>query len=166
MATVAPALKLKNPQLISERAIIGGERTTAADGRTLEVKNPADGQLLATVPDGSAADAARAVDAAAGAFLKWKETTAKERSALLKAWYALVMENREDLARLISLEQGKPLPESRGEVVYGASFIEWFAEEAKRAYGEIIPETVKGRKLLVLKEPVGVVAAVTPWNFP
>jgi succinate-semialdehyde dehydrogenase / glutarate-semialdehyde dehydrogenase len=159
-------LELDRRDLISDRALIGGERRSAADGRTLPVHNPADGQLLGSVPDSGAADAARAVDAAANAFATWKDTTAKERSSLLKAWFAALNEHREDLARLISLEQGKPLAESRAEVAYGASFVEWFAEEAKRAYGEVIPETVKGRKLLVLKEPVGVVAAITPWNFP
>jgi succinate-semialdehyde dehydrogenase/glutarate-semialdehyde dehydrogenase len=159
-------LELTRPGLISERAIIGGERRAAADGRTLAVKNPADGHVLANVPDSAPADAARAVDAAAKAFTSWRTTTAKERANLLKAWFARLIDNKEDLARLLSLEQGKPLAESRTEVAYGASFIEWFAEEAKRAYGEIIPETVRGRKLLVLKEPVGVVGAVTPWNFP
>ena len=157
---------LKRSDLIVERAIVGGERRAAADGRTLAVTNPADGQLLANVPDSGAADAARAIDAADAAFQKWRATTAKERANLLKAWFAKLMEHKEDLARLISLEQGKPLSESRTEVAYGASFIEWFAEEAKRAYGEIIPETVRGRKLLVVKEPVGIVAAITPWNFP
>ena len=159
-------LELNRPDLISERAIIGGEKRSASDGRTLAVTNPADGHVLANVPDSTAADAARAVDAAATAFATWRNTTAKERSAVLKAWFAKLTDNKEDLARLLSLEQGKPLAESRNEVAYGASFVEWFAEEAKRAYGEIIPETVRGRKLLVLKEPVGVVGAVTPWNFP
>ena len=162
----AATLELNRSNLISERAIIGGERRSASDGRTLAVKNPADARVLANVPDSTAADAARAVDAAEKAFATWRTTTAKERSVLLKAWFARVMENKEDLARLISLEQGKPLAESRAEVAYGASFIEWFAEEAKRVYGEIIPETVRGRKLLVVKEPVGLVATVTPWNFP
>jgi succinate-semialdehyde dehydrogenase/glutarate-semialdehyde dehydrogenase len=164
MATAT--LDLNRPDLISERAIIGGERRAASDGRTLAVTNPADGHLVANVPDSTPADAARAVDAADRAFTSWRATTAKERANLLKAWFARLIENKEDLARLLSLEQGKPLAESRAEVIYGASFIEWFAEEAKRAYGEIIPETVRGRKLLVLKEPVGVVGAVTPWNFP
>jgi succinate-semialdehyde dehydrogenase/glutarate-semialdehyde dehydrogenase len=159
-------LDLTRSDLIVERALIGGEWMHAADGRTFVVRNPADAQVLAEVPDCGPAEAARAVDAAEQAFVKWRVTTAKERSNLLKAWFAKLIENKEDLARLISAEQGKPLSESRVEAVYGASFIEWFAEEAKRAYGEVIPETVRGRKLLVLKEPVGIVAAVTPWNFP
>ena len=159
-------LELTRNDLILERTVIGGERRPAADGRTFAVTNPADGRLLANVPDGGAADAAQAVDAAERAFMRWRATTAKERSILLKAWFAKLNEHKEDLARLISLEQGKPLAESRAEVGYGAAFIEWFAEEAKRVYGEIVPETVRGRKLLVLKEPVGIVAAITPWNFP
>jgi succinate-semialdehyde dehydrogenase/glutarate-semialdehyde dehydrogenase len=160
------ALELNRPDLISERSIIGGERTAASDGRTFAVRNPADSDVLASVPDNGAMDAVLAVDAAYRAFTTWKSTTAKERSNLLKAWHTKLIEHQEDLARLISLEQGKPLSESRGEILYGASFVEWFAEEAKRAYGEIIPEPTRGRKLLVVKEPVGVVAAITPWNFP
>jgi succinate-semialdehyde dehydrogenase/glutarate-semialdehyde dehydrogenase len=159
-------LDLKRPDLIVERAIIGGERLAAADGGTFAVENPADRHLLAHVPDCGPADAARAIDAAERAFASWRKTTAKERATLLKAWFAKLTEHREDLARLISLEEGKPLPESRTETAYGASFIEWFGEEARRAYGEIIPEPVRGRKLLVLKEPVGIAAMVTPWNFP
>jgi succinate-semialdehyde dehydrogenase/glutarate-semialdehyde dehydrogenase len=162
----AATFELQRPDLILERAIIGGERTAAADGRTFEVTNPVDGAVLAIVPDGGAVDAARAVDAAERAFALWRTTTAKERANVLKAWFAKLLENKEDLARLVSLEQGKPLAESRNEVMYGSGFVEWFAEEAKRAYGEIIPETVRGRKLLLLKEPVGIVAAITPWNFP
>jgi succinate-semialdehyde dehydrogenase/glutarate-semialdehyde dehydrogenase len=164
--TTVATLTLNRSDLVLERAIVGGQRTLAADGRTLAVRNPADAQTIATVPDCGPADAVKALDAAERAFSTWRATTAKERAALMKAWFAKLTDNREDLARLISLEQGKPLSESRSEVVYGASFIEWFAEEAKRAYGEIIPETVKGRKLLVLREPVGVAAAITPWNFP
>ena len=118
------------------------------------------------MPDSTVADATIAVDSAVRSFPDWRARTAKERSAILKAWHASLMSNQEDLARLISLEEGKPLTESRGEVAYGAAFVEWFAEEAKRAYGEVIPEPVRGRKLIVVKEPVGVVAAITPWNFP
>jgi succinate-semialdehyde dehydrogenase/glutarate-semialdehyde dehydrogenase len=164
MATAT--LDLTRSDLIIEHAIIGGERVRSADGRTLVVKNPADSQVIAKVPDCGPAEAARAIDAAERAFATWRTTTAKERANLLKGWFAQLIENKEDLARLISLEQGKPIQESRSEVAYGASFIEWFAEEAKRAYGEIIPETVRGRKLLVLKEPVGIAATITPWNFP
>ncbi len=159
-------MKLQREDLIMNRAIIGGARVAAADGQCLPVSNPANGAQIACVPDCGAADARAAVDAAERTFGEWRTRPAKERAALLKAWFAKLMANQEDLARLISLEQGKPLAESRGEVAYGASFVEWFAEECKRSYGEVIPETVRGRKLLVVKEPVGVAAAITPWNFP
>jgi succinate-semialdehyde dehydrogenase/glutarate-semialdehyde dehydrogenase len=159
-------LELTRPELILTSALIGGQRRRAAAGESFSVKNPATGALISTVPDCGAAEAAEAVKAAYAAFLDWKERTAKERSTVLKHWFALMMENQEDLARLISMEQGKPLNESRGEVAYSAGYVEWFAEEAKRAYGEVIPEPLRGRKLIVVKEPVGVVAAITPWNFP
>ena len=165
---VAPTaeLELTRPELILNRAFLGGERVSAAGGETLAVKNPATGALIATVPDCGAVEARAAVDAASAAFPEWKARTAKERSAVLKRWFALMLENQDDLAKLISMEQGKPLTESRGEIAYSAGYVEWFAEEAKRAYGEVIPEPVRGRKLIVVKEPVGVVATITPWNFP
>ena len=159
-------MKLERENLILNRAIIGGERVAAAEGRCFTVTNPANGAQLSCVPDCGPAEAQAAVDAANSAFPDWRARTAKERSAALRAWFNALMANREDLARLISLEQGKPLAESRGEVAYGASFVEWFAEEAKRSYGETIPEPVRNRKLIVVKEPVGVAAAITPWNFP
>jgi succinate-semialdehyde dehydrogenase / glutarate-semialdehyde dehydrogenase len=159
-------MKLNRTDLIVNRAILGGKRIAASDGRCFAVTNPADNSQLACVPDCGAAEAHAAVNAAQHAFVEWKLRPAKERAGVLKAWFAALIANQEDLARLISLEQGKPLAESRGEVAYGASFIEWFAEECKRSYGEVIPETVRGRKLLVVKEPVGVCAAITPWNFP
>lgn len=159
-------LELNRPELILTSALIGGHCVEAATGKRFSVKNPATGALISTVPDCGAAEAAAAVEAANGAFPDWKAHTAKERAAVLKRWFALMMENQEDIARLISMEQGKPLTESRGEVAYSAGYVEWFAEEAKRAYGEVIPEPVRGRKLIVVKEPVGVVATITPWNFP
>ena len=159
-------LRLGRPELILTNAFVGGERVSAASGQTLAVKNPATGVLIATVPDCGTVEARAAVDAASAAFPDWKARTAKERSAVLKRWFALMIENQEDLAKLISMEQGKPLTESRGEIAYSAGYVEWFAEEAKRAYGEVIPEPVRGRKLIVVKEPVGVVATITPWNFP
>ena len=159
-------MRLQREDLIVNRAIIGGKRVAATDGRCFAVTNPADGSQLTCVPDCGAAEARAAVDAAELAFAEWKLRTAKERSIALKAWYAALMANQEDLARLISLEQGKPLSESRGEAAYGASFVEWFAEECKRSYGTVIPENVRGRKLIVVKEPVGIAAAITPWNFP
>jgi succinate-semialdehyde dehydrogenase/glutarate-semialdehyde dehydrogenase len=133
---------------------------------TFAVTDPATGEILALVPDCGPQEARAAVDAAHSAYLSWRKVTARDRSALLKRWHALILENQEDLACLISLEQGKPLTESRAEVLYGASYVEWFAEEAKRSYGETIPQQHNGRRLLTIKEPVGVVAAITPWNFP
>ena len=138
----------------------------AQDNASYQVTNPADGSLIASVPDSSTEDARAAVDAAAAALPAWKARSARERAQLIKRWHALIVANADDLAQTISSEQGKPLAEARGEVAYGASYVEWFAEEAVRAYGDIIPEPVRGKKMLVLKEPVGVVAAITPWNFP
>lgn len=159
-------MKLARVDFLDAHALINGRWQDAASGATFAVTNPANGQLLTEVPDCGAAEAVLAADAAAVAFAQWRLVPAKQRSALMQAWLALVREHQEDLAKLISLEQGKPLSESRGEVAYGAAYIEWFAEEAKRSYGDVIPEPTRGRKLLALKEPVGVVAAITPWNFP
>jgi succinate-semialdehyde dehydrogenase/glutarate-semialdehyde dehydrogenase len=145
---------------------IGGAWRAAAGLRRFGVVNPADNSLITQVPDSTAADAKAAVDAAHAAFPAWRATPAKERAALLKRWHALMLEHQDDLGRLISREQGKPLAEGRGEVLYAASYVEWFAEEATRAYGDIIPAPVSGRRMMVVKEPVGVVAAITPWNFP
>lgn len=137
-----------------------------SEGRRFDVHNPATDAVLASVPDSGAADARAAVDAAHAAFPSWRAVPAKQRAQLLKRWHDLVMARQDELGRLISLEQGKPLAEGRGEVAYAASYIEWFAEEATRANGEVIPAPVVGRRMLALKEPVGVVAAITPWNFP
>jgi succinate-semialdehyde dehydrogenase/glutarate-semialdehyde dehydrogenase len=128
--------------------------------------NPSTGQTIADVADLDAGDARAAIEAAAKAGPGWRGKTAKERAQIMRKWFDLLMANQEDLARLMTAEQGKPLAESRGEVAYGASFIEWFAEEGKRVYGDVIPPTLPGKRLLVLKEPIGVVAAITPWNFP
>jgi succinate-semialdehyde dehydrogenase/glutarate-semialdehyde dehydrogenase len=159
-------LSLSQAELIATQSFLANQWIDAADARRFAVTNPATGEVIADVPDCGPADARAAVDAAHAAFLSWRTVLAKDRAALLKRWHALILENQEDLARLISLEQGKPLKESRTEVSYGASYVEWFAEEAKRAYGDIIPQQQNGRRLLVVKEPVGVVAAITPWNFP
>lgn len=159
-------IKLERDDLIQDKLFIGGQWLASAEGKTFSVLNPANGRTIIAIPDGCAADAAAAADAAQQAFAVWRTETTKERAALLKRLLGLMRENREDLARLISLEQGKPLAESRGEVDYSAAYVEWFAEEARRAYGDIIPEPVKGKRILVVKEPVGVVAAITPWNFP
>ena len=157
---------LKDAELLRTGGFIDGGWVDAESGATFDVVNPADGTVLASVADLGAADTRSAIAAADRAFADWRTRTAKERAAILKEWHALLLEHREDLARLMSLEMGKPIRESRGEVAYGASFVEWFAEEGKRAYGEVIPTHDQGKRLLVLPQPVGVVAAITPWNFP
>jgi succinate-semialdehyde dehydrogenase/glutarate-semialdehyde dehydrogenase len=145
---------------------IGGEWREACEGAWLSVKDPATGDEIGRVPNSHVSDAKDAADAAHAAFDGWRASPARERARLLKRWNTLILANTENLARLISSEQGKPLSEAHGEVIYGASYVEWFAEEAVRAYGDIIPEPMRGRKLMVVKEPLGIVAAITPWNFP
>jgi succinate-semialdehyde dehydrogenase/glutarate-semialdehyde dehydrogenase len=159
-------LTLTRDDLIRSRNFIGARWNAAVGGRVFDVRNPADGSRIAQVADSGAIDARDALDAAQLAFPAWKATPARERAQALKRWHALILAHEEDLGRLISLEQGKPLAEGRGEVLYAASYVEWFAEEATRTYGDVIPEPVRGRRMIVVKEPVGVVAAITPWNFP
>lgn len=136
------------------------------DGADFEVTNPVDGSPLARVADFSVADVRTTIEAAHAAMPEWRNRTALERSTILRRWFELIMENKDELARLVTLECGKPLGEAAGEVAYGASFVEWFAEEAKRVYGDVIPAQEKGRQIIVIKQPIGVVAAITPWNFP
>jgi succinate-semialdehyde dehydrogenase/glutarate-semialdehyde dehydrogenase len=159
-------LQLKNPDLLREQAYINGEWVSASDGGTFEVTNPADGGLLANVAQLGVAETRQAIEAAAAAWPAWRKRTARERAAILRRWYELILTNKDDLAALMTAEQGKPLAESTGEVVYGASFIEWFAEEGKRIYGDVIPSPLPDRRIVVIKQSVGVVAAITPWNFP
>ena len=159
-------LTLERADLMPARLLIGTEWREASDGRRLDVTDPATDSVFASVPDGTAADARAAVDAAHAAFPAWRAVPAKQRAQIIKRWNDLVMAHQEDLGRLISREQGKPLAEGRGEVAYAASYIEWFAEEATRANGDVIPAPVPGRRMFALKEPVGVVATITPWNFP
>ena len=159
-----PALPLKDPKLFREQCYIDGE--WVGSSKTFPVRNPATGATLGTVPDLGAAETKRAIDAAERAWPAWRAKTAKERSTLLRKWYELMMAAQEDLAQILTAEQGKPLAEARGEIAYGASFIEWFAEEAKRAYGEVIPSPWADKRAIVLKQPVGVAAMITPWNFP
>ncbi len=159
-------VSLKDPSLFTQQAYIGGEWVDAPDGKTEQVTNPATGEVLGTVPVLGRDAVAHAIEAAEKAQKQWKKRTAKERSAILMKWYDLMMENQEDLARLMTAEQGKPLAESRGEIAYASSFLQWFAEEGKRIYGDVIPTFAPGRRVVVLKEPVGVCAAITPWNFP
>ena len=158
--------ELKDMSLFREQCYVNGEWIDADAGATIDVTNPADGALLGTIPKLGSDETRRAIEAANAAWPAWRAKTAKERSAILRRWFDLMMENQEDLAKLMTLEQGKPLAESMGEIAYGASFVEWFAEEAKRVYGDTIPAPVPGRRIVVLKEPIGVVAAITPWNFP
>jgi len=159
-------MKLQDSSLLRGQAYVNGEWVDAKSGETFAVLNPATGEELTRVPLMSEADANAAVTAAHQAFKQWRVTTAKERAAILRRWFQLMQDNLDDLALLMTLEQGKPLAEARGEVQYAASFIEWFAEEGKRAYGELIPTHKPDARILVSREPVGVVAAITPWNFP
>ncbi|HJS91990.1 MAG TPA: NADP-dependent succinate-semialdehyde dehydrogenase [Steroidobacteraceae bacterium] len=159
-------LRLKDQAMLRERAYVGGEWTGADAGGSCEVLNPATGERIGTVPDMGAPETRRAIEAARQAFPAWAAKTAKERAAVLRRWYELMMAHQEDLALLMTAEQGKPLAESKGEVAYAAAFIEWFAEEGKRLYGDVIPGHQSDKRILVLRQPVGVVAAITPWNFP
>lgn len=157
---------LKDTSLLKTQAFIDGNWVAADSGSTHAIRNPSTGAEVAQVPDLGAAETERAIAAAAAALPAWRAKTAKERGILLRRWYDLILANQEDLAILMTLEQGKPLAEARGEVAYGASFIEWFAEEGKRVYGEVIPAPTGDKRLMVIKQPVGVTAAITPWNFP
>lgn len=160
------ALLLKDMGLLKGQGAIDGKWVDADSGRRFAVTDPATGRHIADVADMGVAETRRAIDAAARALPAWRAKTAKERAAVLRRWFDLIVANTDDLALLMTTEQGKPLAESRGEVAYGASFVEWFAEEGKRAYGDIIPTTGNDRRLLVMKQPIGVCAAITPWNFP
>jgi succinate-semialdehyde dehydrogenase/glutarate-semialdehyde dehydrogenase len=159
-------LPLRDPSLFRQACAIDGKWIEADSGKTIEVRNPATGELVGTVPSLGAAETRRAIEAAHRAFPAWRAMLAKERSAILRKLFTLMHENTEDLAVIMTAEQGKPLTESRGEIAYAASFIEWFAEEGKRIYGDTIPQPQKGRRIIVQKEPIGVFAAITPWNFP
>ena len=157
---------LKDSTLLHREAFIHGEWSAADSGKTFAVTNPATGEELARVADCGAEETRRAIAAAEAALPEWRAKTATARATILRKWHDLILENVDDLGLLMTLEQGKPLPEAKGEIRYGASFIEWFAEEGKRAYGDIIPPHMPGMRLLVTKQPIGVVAAITPWNFP
>jgi len=157
---------LTDPALLREACHIDGKWVTARDGKTIAVDNPATGEVIASVPKLGAAETREAIAATARAFPDWRARTGKERAVVLRRWFDLMMANQEDLARLLTTEQGKPLAEARGEVAYAAGFLEWFGEEAKRVYGDTIPGHQRDKRLLVLKQPIGVVACITPWNFP
>ena len=159
-------LALADPNLLRDSLYISGGWHSPADRRDLYVNNPATGASLATLPLGNREDAQAAVDAAATAFPDWCARPAKERSVLLRRWYDLIVDNADDLARILTAEQGKPVAEARGEILFGAAFFEWYAEEAKRVYGETIPAPQTTQRLVLLRQPIGVCAAITPWNFP
>jgi succinate-semialdehyde dehydrogenase/glutarate-semialdehyde dehydrogenase len=164
--TSAPVLPLKDPSLFRQQCYINGKWVDADSGKTIEVNNPATGEILGTVPSLGATETRRAIEAANAAWPAWRKKTAKERANILRKWFNLMMENQDDLGMLMTAEQGKPLAEAKGEIAYGASFVEWFAEEAKRVYGDTIPQHQADKRIVVIKEPIGVVAAITPWNFP
>ncbi|CAA0106386.1 Glutarate-semialdehyde dehydrogenase DavD [Halioglobus japonicus] len=159
-------LKLKDPSLLCSQLFIDGAWVDADSGATMPVLNPATKEEIIAIPNAGAAETRRAIEAADKAFASWRNVVAKERSAILKRWFNLIMENQEDLAQLMTAEQGKPLAESRGEVAYGAAFVEWFAEEGRRVYGDTISANNPNQRIVTLKQPIGVVAAITPWNFP
>ena len=159
-------LPLRDPSLFRQACLIGGKWVEAEDGAVLTVRNPSTGEVVGTVPALGAAQTRQAIQAANAAFPAWRKLLAKERSAILRKLFTLMLENTDDLAAIMTAEQGKPLAEAKGEVAYAASFIEWFAEEGKRVYGDIIPSPKAGQRILVSKEPIGVFAAITPWNFP
>ncbi|OOY41650.1 succinate-semialdehyde dehydrogenase (NADP(+)), partial [Solemya velum gill symbiont] len=157
---------MQTNDLFESAAFIDGNWIGAEDGEQFDVTNPANGEVIASLPNLGSADTEKAIDAASKALPAWRAKTAKERSAILRRWYELILENQDGLASLMTLEQGKPLAEANGEVMYGASFVEWFAEEAKRIYGDVIPSPFNDRRYVIVKQSIGVVAAITPWNFP
>ncbi|MQV29189.1 NADP-dependent succinate-semialdehyde dehydrogenase [Sinorhizobium meliloti] len=159
-------MNLKDPSLFRQAALVGETWIEADPKNAIEVNNPATGEIIGRVPKLGAADTRTAIEAAARVHKEWAARTAKERSAVLRRWFELMIENKDDLGRILTMEQGKPLAEATGEIVYGASFIEWFAEEARRVYGDLVPGHQKDKRILVMKQPIGVVAAITPWNFP
>ncbi len=159
-------MQLTDEKLLKSRAYIDGQWLDADSGETLAVKNPATGEVIANIARCGTNETRRAIDAADKAYRDWRETTAKTRAAHLQRWFQLMLDAQEDLAQLMTAEQGKPLAEARGEVAYGASYIEWFAEEAKRIYGDTIPGPAADKRVVVIKQPVGIVACITPWNFP
>jgi succinate-semialdehyde dehydrogenase / glutarate-semialdehyde dehydrogenase len=159
-------IKLKDPSLWKERGFIAGEWAAADSGQTTEIRNPANGEVLGSVPHMGGAETRRAIESAHAALPAWAKKTAAERARIMRRWFDLMLANVDDLAVIMTAEQGKPLAESKGEIAYAASFIEWFAEEGKRIYGDIIPGHQADKRIMVLRQPIGVVAAITPWNFP
>ena len=165
-AEIVTGIRLGDPALFREQCYVAGAWVGADSGATFDVTDPATGDSVGVVPAFGRAETRRAIEAANAAYPAWRALTAKQRANILRRWYDLMLEHQEDLAIIMTAEQGKPLAESRGEILYGASFIEWFAEEGKRAYGDVIPAPTNDRRIVVTKEPIGVVACITPWNFP
>src|SRR6202007_3020917 len=163
---MTPTLLLRDPDLFRQQAYLGGLWCDADNGAPLDVNNPATGEILGCVPLMGRLETRRAIEAAKIAGIDWRRRPSLNRSGILRKWHDLMLDNAEDLGKLMTAEQGKPLEEAKGEVAYAASFIEWFAEEAKRIYGDTIPSPWEDRRLVVIKEPIGVCAAITPWNFP
>jgi succinate-semialdehyde dehydrogenase/glutarate-semialdehyde dehydrogenase len=159
-------MKLQDAGLFRQQCYVDGAWLAADNGSTLAVTNPADGSLLGSVPNAGAHETRRAIAAANAAWPAWRSRTAKDRASILRRWFELLLAHQDDLGALMTAEQGKPLAEAKGEIAYAASFIEWFAEEGKRVYGDVIPPPQSDRRLVVIKQPVGVCAAITPWNFP
>jgi len=160
------ASRLKDPELFKQQGYVNGQWVGADNGGTVEVEDPATGQKIGTIPDMGEAETRRAIEAANAAWKGWREKTGKERGQILRKWFDLMMAAQDDLGAIMTAEQGKPLAEAKGEIAYGASFVEWFSEEAKRNYGDVIPNHAPGKRIVVIKQPVGVVGAITPWNFP
>src|SRR4029079_5311099 len=166
ISTVPTGVSLKDSKLFRQANYIDGAWVNAKSGATIDVDNPATGEIIGTVPKCGGAETRTAIKAADKALPAWRKKTAKERAAIVRRWYELMLESQEELAALMTIEQGKPLTESKGEVLYAASFLEWFAEEAKRVYGDTIPGHQADKRIVVIKQPIGVVACITPWNFP
>ena len=160
------SIDISDSGLLRTSAYIDGQWVDADDGGVFEVTNPANGEVIATVARGGTAESRRAIEAADKAMRSWRATTIKERAGLLRRWFNLMMDAQQDLAKILTAEQGKPLAEAVGEIAYGASYIEWFSEEAKRVYGDVIPSPSKDKRIIVIRQLVGVVACITPWNFP
>src|SRR6185295_15939363 len=162
----AAGVTLQDPKLFRQASYIDGAWVDGGGHAAIDVDNPATGETIGTVPRLGRAETRQAIEAAERAFPAWRKKTAKERAAIMRRWFELMLANQEDLAQLMTAEQGKPIVESRGEVAYAASFLEWFGEEAKRIYGDTIPAPQADKRIIVVKEPIGVVACITPWNFP
>ena len=159
-------MELKNNALFKENCLIGGKWIESNSGEKIDVDNPANGEIIGKVPKCSTSETSKAIDEAQKAFPAWRDKTAKERSIILQKWARLIEDNVDDLAKIMTVEQGKPLAEAKGEILMGVTYIDFYAEEGKRVYGDIIPDPMPDRRIVVIKQPVGVVGAITPWNFP